>query len=40
VTTIFATPASRALQHRVAVVVEAVVGEVGADVDELHGHEA
>ena len=27
---------ARALQHRVAVVVEAVVGEVGADVDELH----
>jgi hypothetical protein len=26
-----------ALHHRVAVVVEAVVGEVGADVDELHG---
>src|SRR5690606_36374949 len=27
---------ARALQHRVAVVVEAVVGQVGADVDEVH----
>ena len=27
---------ARALQHRVAVVVEAVVGEVGADVDQVH----
>ena len=29
---------ARALQHRVAVVVEAVVGEVGADVDQFHAH--
>ena len=30
---------ARALQHRVAVRVEAVVGEIGADVDELHAAE-
>jgi hypothetical protein len=35
VTTICTTPAARALQHRVQVVTEAFVAEVGADVDEF-----
>ncbi|MNL83292.1 hypothetical protein D3C87_2109010 [compost metagenome] len=27
---------ARALHHRLAIVIEALVGQVGADVDELH----